>query len=152
VPEVWFYHLTSTSLEASLPELVERSLARGWRVVLRCGSEPGMAALDEMLWTYREETFLPHGTAAAGHAARQPVYLTLGEEIPNGAEALVLVDGARGTLAEMARFERTCLIFDGRDDRAVESARADWRAVTAAALPAKYWTQEQGRWVQKAGT
>jgi DNA polymerase-3 subunit chi len=64
----------------------------------------------------------------------------------------MLVDGARATPPEMAAFERTCLIFDGRDERALEAARADWRTVTAAALPAKYWAQEHGRWVQKAGT
>jgi DNA polymerase-3 subunit chi len=147
--EVLFYQLTGTSLEASLPEMLERSLERGWRVILRCGSEAGMAGLDAMLWTYRDDAFLPHGTAAAGDAARQPVYLTLGEENPNRATVLMLVDGARAAPAEMARFERTCLVFDGRDERAVEAARADWRAVRAAAFPAKYWAQEHGRWVQK---
>jgi DNA polymerase-3 subunit chi len=131
--------------------MLERSLARRWRVILRCGSEAGMAGLDAMLWTYADAAFLPHGTAASGHAALQPVYLTVGDENPNGANVLMLVDGARATLPEMAAFERTCLIFDGHDERAVETARADWRSVTAAALPAKYWAQEKGRWVQKAG-
>jgi DNA polymerase-3 subunit chi len=147
---VLFYQLTATPLEASLPEMLERALARGWRVLVRCGSEAGLAALDAMLWTYDEAAFLPHGTAAAGQAALQPVYLTLGDENPNGATVLMLVDSARAPTSEMAAFERTCLIFDGHDERAVEAARADWRAVKAAALPAKYWAQEQGRWVQKA--
>ncbi len=147
--EVLFYQLTSSPLEASLPEMLERSLARGWRVVLRCGSEAGLAGLDAMLWTYRDDAFLPHGTAAGGQGARQPVCLTLGDENINDANVLMLVDGARATVAEMATFERTCLIFDGRDERAVEAARADWRAVQAAALPAVYWAQEEGRWVKK---
>ena len=150
--EVLFYHLSSSPLEASLPEMLERSLALGWRVVLRCGSEAGMAGLDAMLWTYRDDAFLPHGTAAAGRAEMQTVYLTMGEENPNGANVLMLVDGARATTAEMRGYERTCLIFDGGDERAVEAARADWRAVAAAALPAKYWAREQGRWVQKAAS
>lgn len=147
--EVLFYQLTASPLEVSLPDLLERSLGRGWRVVLRCGSEAGMAGLDAMLWTYRDDAFLPHGTAAMGRAAVQPIYLTLGDENPNGAQVLMLVDGARATPADMAGYDRTCLIFDGRDERALEEARADWRAVRAAGLPAKYWAQEQGRWVQK---
>jgi DNA polymerase-3 subunit chi len=150
VPEVLFYQLSGTTLEATLPDLLERSLERGWRVVLRCGSEAGMAGLDTLLWTYRDEAFLPHGTGATGHAAHQPVYLTLGDENPNGASVLMVVDGARATLGEMGFFERTCLLFDGRDDRAVEAARADWRAVREASLPAKYWAREQGKWVMKA--
>ena len=149
--EVLFYQLTASPLEASLPEMLERSLARGWRVVLRCGSPEGIAMLDGLLWSYRDDSFLAHGTAQAGHAALQPIYLTLGEENPNAANVLMLVDGARAAPAEMAGFERTCLLFDGHDARALEAARADWKAVRAAALPAKYWAQEQGRWVQKAG-
>jgi DNA polymerase III subunit chi len=148
--EVLFYHLTASPLEATLPDLLERSLARGWRVVVRFGSDGAMRALDAMLWTFRDDAFLPHGTAAAGHPEAQPVYLTTGQEVPNAADVLMLVDGARAAPAEMGRFARTCLLFDGSDERAVETARADWRAVKAAALPAKYWAQEQGRWVQKA--
>lgn len=149
--EVLFYHLTATPLEATLPDLLERSLGRNWRVLVRCGSEQGMAMLDERLWTWSDASFLPHGTSRTGHAALQPVYLTLGDENPNAANVLMLVDGARATPAEMAGFERACLLFDGHDEHAVTAARGDWRAVTAAGLPAKYWAQEQGRWVLKAG-
>jgi DNA polymerase-3 subunit chi len=151
LPEVLFYQLSGTTLEATLPDLLERSLARGWRVLVRCGSEAGLAGLDTLLWTYRDDSFLPHGTAAAASAALQPVCLTLGSDNPNGANILMLVDGARASVDEMAGFERTCLLFDGHDGRALEAARADWRAVQAAELAAKYWAQEQGRWVQKAG-
>jgi DNA polymerase-3 subunit chi len=148
--EVLFYHLTASPLEVTLPDLLERSLGRGWRVVVRAGSATTLAALDAGLWTWRDDSFLPHGTAALGNAAAQPIYLTAGDEVPNRADVLMLVDGARATPTEMAGFTRTCLIFDGTDERAVETARGDWRAVKAAALPAKYWAQEHGRWVQKA--
>jgi DNA polymerase III subunit chi len=147
--EVRFYHLSASPLEANLPTLLERSLERGWRVVVRCGSEAGMAMLDTALWTFRDDAFLPHGTAATGHAALQPVYLTLGEENPNGADVLMLVDGARATPVEMAGYARTCVIFDGGDEGALATARDDWRAVRAAGLPAVYWAQERGRWVEK---
>lgn len=148
--EVLFYHLTASPLEATLPDLLERSLGRGWRVVVRLGAEATLSALDALLWTWRDDSFLPHGTAQLGHAAAQPVYLTTGDEVPNRADVLMLADGGRATLAEMAAFTRTCLLFDGTDERAVEAARADWRAVKSADLPAKYWAQEHGRWVQKA--
>jgi len=148
--EVLFYHLTASPLEATLPDLLERSLARGWRVVVRLGSDATLRALDAHLWTFRDDAFLPHGGPELGHAAAQPVYLTTGDEVPNRADVLMLADGARAAPAEMAGFVRTCLLFDGTDERAVETARADWRAVKAADLPAKYWAQEQGRWVQKA--
>jgi DNA polymerase-3 subunit chi len=148
--EVRFYHLGGVPLERSLPEMLERSLARGWRVIVRCGSESGMAQLDAQLWTHRDDAFLPHGTAAAGHPARQPVYLTIGAENPTDATVLMLVDGARAAPDEMAEFELTCLVFDGADSRKLDTARDDWRVVRAAGLSAVYWAQENGRWVKKA--
>lgn len=148
--EVLFYHLTASPLEATLPGLLEKCLERGWRVLVRCGSETGLAALDAALWTYRDDAFLPHGTESAGSAERQPILLSLGTGNPNAADVLMLVDGARGRPEEMRDFVRTCLLFDGGDARALEAAREDWRAVAAAGVPATYWAQDQGRWVRKA--
>lgn len=148
--EAWFYHLTASPLEAAAPEILEKCLARGWRVTLRAGSPARVSALDSRLWTYREDSFLPHGTANDGAAGRQPIYLTAGPETPNDPAVLMLADGAEASAEEMARFERTVLIFDGHDDSAVARARAAWRAATEARLKAVYWAQEDGRWVKKA--
>lgn len=148
--EVLFYHLTSAPLEATLPDLLEKSLACGWRVLLRAGAEAGLRFLDDMLWSCRDDAFLPHGPASGRDAARQPILLTCGRDNLNAADVLMLALGARAEIDEMARFARTCLIFEGADAAVVEHARADWRAVTAAGVPARYWAQEDGRWVQKA--
>jgi DNA polymerase IIIc chi subunit len=107
--------------------------------------------LDARLWTWRDDAFLPHGTAAMGHAARQPIWLTCGDENPNGAQLLMLVAGARAVPAEAAAFERVCLLFEAADAEALAAARDDWRAVTAAGLPARYWAQEAGAgWRRRA--
>jgi DNA polymerase III subunit chi len=150
VPEVLFYHLTASPLERNLPEMLEKSLSRGWRVLLRCGSEGAVAGVDTMLWTWREEGFLPHGTGASPWPERQPVYITVGMENPNDSNVLMLVEGARARPEDWAGFERTCLIFDGADAGAVAAAREDWLTVKALGIPAKYWAQDGGRWVQKA--
>jgi DNA polymerase-3 subunit chi len=149
--EILFYHLSTASVEQALPDLLERSLARGWRAIVRCGSEPALAMLDTALWTYREESFLPHATAEAGRAALQPVYLTTGPENPNGAEILMLALGARLEIGEATRFRRICVLFEADDAAAVAAARVGWKAAQAAGLDVRYWTQEGGRWVEKAG-
>ncbi|MEM9047869.1 MAG: DNA polymerase III subunit chi [Pseudomonadota bacterium] len=148
--EVLFYHLTRATLETTLPGLLERSLAKGWWVVLRCGGAERLAALDSHLWTYDEAGFLPHGGPQSPFAERQPIYLTTGDEIPNRAEALFLVDGARATPEQMAGLTRTVLLFDGRDAAAVAQARHDWKAVTGAGLTAVYWAQTERGWSEKA--
>lgn len=147
--EVLFYHLTQTPLERSLPELLEKSLQRGWRVLVKGGDADRLAFLDTTLWTYRDVSFLPHGVAGEG-AQHQPIYLTAGDEEPNNADILFLVDGAAYPFEKMAAFDRVCVLFDGNDPDALAAARNDWKATSAAKLPAKYWAQEDGRWAQKA--
>lgn len=148
--EAWFYHLTESPLEATAPDLLERCLGRGWRVLVRAGTPARVSALDHLLWTYRDESFLPHGTSADPRAERQPVYLTSGREAPNAPDALMLVDGAEASPEEMGRFERCMVVFDGHDPQALQQARGAWKAVSASGMKALYWAQEDGRWVKRA--
>jgi len=150
--EVLFYHLTATPLERSLPEMLSRALARDWRGVVRAGNAARLARVDEMLWTHDDASFLPHGTQETGFAADQPIYLTLGDENPAGANVLMLVEGARIVVQDASAYERVCLIFDGGDPDSLAAARADWIAVRDAGLSGKYWAQEEGRWTEKAST
>lgn len=150
--EVLFYHQTTWPLERILPELLTLSLGRGWRVVVRAGSAARLAAIDDMLWVTGDASFLPHGTAAMGHEAMQPVFLTTGRENPAGATVLMLVEGARVDPGEAAGYDRVCLIFDGNDGAALDAARADWVKVRDAGVKGKSYSQETGKWAEKAAT
>jgi DNA polymerase-3 subunit chi len=147
--EVLFYHLEHQPLERVLPALVERTLARGWRAVVQAGSEERVAALDTLLWTYAEESFLPHGTRRDGNAAQQPVYLTTEDDNPNGATVRFLVDGAE--IGEPSGYQRVVYLFDGRDAAAVARAREQWKAARDAGCETTYWQQSpEGRWEKRA--
>ena len=152
--EVWFYHLERRPLGEVLPVLLERSLGRGWRAVVQAGSLERVEALDQSLWTYRDDSFLPHGTARDGDPARLPVYLTQGPENPNRAAIRLFVDGVAiaPVLAEApGHYERMVLLFDGNDDDAVASARAQWSALKQAGHAVSYWQQgDDGRWEKRA--
>lgn len=149
--EALFYHLTRRPLEAVLPDILERCLARGWRVTLRGGSAERLAALGSHLWTYRDDAFLPHGEASDGHAEHQPIYLTTGPEKPNAPDVLILVDRAAVEAMELTAHQRIVTIFDGHDSGAVEEARGLWKKAVAAGCIAQYWAEdERGRWVRKA--
>jgi len=68
----YFYHLTRRRLEDALPMLVERSLAQGWRVEVRGTHSDALAKLDDHLWTYSEESFVPHARAGQDGATTRP--------------------------------------------------------------------------------
>jgi DNA polymerase III subunit chi len=148
-PEIYFYHLERRSLEQVLPTLLERSLERGWRATVQAASVERIEALNTLLWTYREESFLPHGTASDGSPEAHPIYLTASEDNPNAAEVRFLVDGAE--LTDASSYTRVVYIFDGRDAAAVDRARATWQTVKSEGYAVSYWQQDEaGRWEQKA--
>lgn len=148
--EVLFYHLQGQKLETVLPTLLEKSLERGWCVAVQGASEERIEALDAHLWTYRDDSFLPHGTWREQEAAAQPVLLTLTESNANGATVRFLIDGAPMP-ADAEAYQRIVLLFDGDDDDAVAAARGHWTDAKAKGFAATYWQpDDSGRWVKKA--
>lgn len=148
----YFYHLTRAPLEATLPQLIAKARQADWRVAVRGREAARMDWLDQKLWLGAEDGFLPHGLADAPHATLQPVLLTTAANYPNDPACLMLIDGAPPDPDEVRRFERVCILFDGHDAKAVETARAHWRHVTEAGCAAQYWSEETGRWSMKAST
>lgn len=147
--EVLFYHLTESKLEDALPALVEKSVERGWRVAVQTGEEGRRDLLDAHLWTYREDSFLPHGTDAGEHAEAQPVLLTAGPGNANNATVRFLVDGAEPP--PLDAYERVVFMFDGYDAEQLEKARSQWKKLKAEGNTLTYWQQSpEGRWVKKA--
>lgn len=147
--EILFYHLERQPLERVLPVLLEKTLERDWRAVVQTASQEYAEALDGHLWTYREESFLPHGLAGERDAPHFPVVLTADESNPNGAQVRFVVEGA--PLPEADGYDRVVLLFDGRDEEALAGARAQWKSVKAAGHDVTYWQQsDSGKWEKKA--
>jgi DNA polymerase-3 subunit chi len=148
-PEIWFYHLERSTLGEVLPGLLEKTRERGWKAVVRAVSPGLLDEIDDRLWTYREDSFLAHGRPTDPHADRQPVLLTDSVENPNAAQALFIVDGAE--LGDMETLERCFIIFDGRDEASLGSARARWKTLKDAGASLAYWKQSpEGRWEKAA--
>jgi DNA polymerase-3 subunit chi len=147
--ELLFYHLQNQPLERVLPGLLEKCLERKWRAVVQVGSEERRDGLDGHLWTYRDEGFLPHGTAKDGHATAQPVWLTTEDENPNGAEVRFLADGVEPA-AGYDGYTRVVVLFDGNDPDAVDRAREQFAGAKKTGHDVTYWQQSAaGRWEKK---
>jgi DNA polymerase III subunit chi len=148
--EILFYHLKGQTPEQVLPTLLQRSLERGWRVVVQGSSEERIEALDAHLWTWRDDSFLPHGTWRDPEAGEQPIVLTLAEDNPNRASVRFLIEGAM-IPSDARAYERVVLLFDGEDPDAVEAARGRWSEAKSAGFEVTYWqADEKGSWRRQA--
>ena len=147
--EVLFYHLQDVSLESVLPPLLEKSIERGWRVVVQSTSEERADALDAHLWTYRDDSFLPHATWRVADAADQPILLMVEEGNPNRASVRFLVDNA-ALPADSEGYERMVLVFNGDDPDALAAARTAWKDSKSRGFDVTYWQpDERGRWQRR---
>ena len=147
--EILFYHLTQSTLDAALPPLVEMTVERGWRAVIRFGTPERRDLFNDLLWTWKEESFIPHCTDDSPDADETAVVLTLGTGNPNRANVEFNVDGAPAETAGST--DRTVLMFDGMVNEEVEAARGHWRRLKSGDHALTYWQQmDSGRWEKKA--
>ena len=148
--EVWFYHLQSQPFERALPALVEKAVARGWRVIIQTVDDLRRQAIDDLLWTYAAVSFLPHGVDGDAAAERQPVLLTCGRENPNDAAFRMYVEGAEVQIGPDDAYERVILLFDGRNEEELAAARRQWTRLKDQGLALAYWQQgENGQWSRR---
>lgn len=147
--EILFYHLTESKMQDALPPLVDKSLARGWLVTIQTPTPERRDWLDQHLWTFRDDSFLPHGTDAADYADRQPILITKDEGNANGSTVRFLVDGAPP--GELSGYARVVFLFDGHDQSQLEEARSHWKRLKTEGHALTYWQQNNdGRWEKKA--
>ena len=140
--EALFYHLERRALEDVLPGLIEKTLERGWRALIRCDSAERAEALDTLLWIYDDASFLPHAQQGDGDAAQQPVLITVEEANANAANVLFLVGGANPPAWDKpSDLTRIVLMFDGRDPTMLTSARASWKDAKSAGHETIYWKE-----------
>lgn len=145
-----FYHLQNKRLEDVLPKLLEKAYGTGKKILVRIGNEERVDFLSSLLWTYDEQSFLPHGSQKDGSSDMQPIWLTAGNDNPNDAVFLFLTDGAEAEIDEVAKYERVFNIFDGNSPEALEKARNFWKELRKQSVEIFYWQQNfNGAWEQK---
>lgn len=149
--EIWFYHLQSQPIARALPSLVEKAVARGWRVAIQTVDDARLKAHDDLLWTYAPTSFLAHGLAGDRNAARHPVVLTRSDDNPNGASVRFFVDGAEIGASDETGYERFIVLFDGTSDGALAAARRQWSLLKKQGRSLAYWQQtEAGQWERRS--
>lgn len=147
--DIFFYHLTRSSLENTLPVLVERALDRFGRVTIQCLSKEQRDAIDNHLWVYADEAFIGHGTECDRYPNLQPIFLTTGHENPNDSKIRFLLEGA--VCLDINTYQRLVVIFDGRNDAQLDLVRAQWKQYKAENHNLTYWQQTEDRGWKKRG-
>lgn len=149
--QIDFYHLQKQTLDQVLPKLVEKAYETNAKIKIKIGNETRVEFINSLLWTYNEESFIPHGSKKDGFAKEQPIWLSSEDDNPNQATMLFLVDGATMSIDEMNKYERIFNMFDGNDEVALQQARDFWKEISSSGTTCNYYQQDDsGRWNKKA--
>lgn len=151
--ELLFYHLEQATVDRVLPDLLSKSLERGWRAIVEVSESNQIEPLDTMLWTYSEDSFLPHSTTneklPEGMHEKQPILITDKADNLNKAHIRFFIDS--GDVTAHSDYERLVYIFNGNNETNLNRAREQWKAAKSAEIEATYWQQNaNGRWEKKA--
>ena len=150
--EHWFYHMQQSPLEQVLPDILEKTYAKGWRTAVKIGGLNGtpqseLKRLDEFLWVYRKDSFLPHGREDEPMADQHPISLSIDRKSSENADVVVLVTGA--DMSDVSDSVRCITLLDGTNDQDRQIARARWTKAKDDGLKTAYWKQnDHGKWVQ----
>lgn len=148
---VWFRNLDGAPLDRALGRLLDDMLEQGRRVVVFLDTDERLRAVDAGLWTFDPNSFVPHGSPGDGFAERQPVWLTVGDDVPNGADVAVVVEDALSRQG----FERSGIaewhyVFDARDPSARERGRERWRLLVDTGRTPTYLTWTRDGWRERS--
>jgi DNA polymerase-3 subunit chi len=143
--EIRFYHMEQSTLNQALPAIVSKAYAAGKRVLIKTPDKKESKRLDDLLWTFNPQSFVPHGMDDADN---QPVFLTHDDENLNKADTLILTHGS--ILDTVESYDLVCEMLDGRVETQIAAARQRWKIYKDLGYDLTYWQQdENGKWNKK---
>ena len=146
--EYWFYHLEASTLEGVLPDLLEKTMSRGWRALVKL-PQARIDEMDHYLWTYQDASFLPHGRDDEPMADQQPVLLSSKAAASEGVDCVFLIDGEEMEITDQT--QRCIVMINGRSQDDIGRARKLWKRLKDAGETLSYWQQtDRGKWEKKA--
>ncbi len=146
--DIRFYHMEHSTLDQALPAITVKAFQSGKRIMIRVPDKKEATRLNDLLWVFHQNMFLPHGAEGDKHADKQPVWITSQDNNENNATILITTHGC--TMDNLDEFEMVCEILDGRVDSQITEARARWKTYKGDNHDLTYWQQdENGKWNKK---
>ena len=146
--DIRFYHMEQSTLDQALPSIALKAWQSGKNVLIRVPDKQEASRLNDLLWTFHPNVFLPHGADGDKHPERQPVFLSANDENVNNAEILILTHGC--VIEDISSYAMVCEMLDGRVESQVKDARSRWKIYKEAGHDLTYWQQdENGKWAKK---
>ena len=116
-PQIDFYVLQKQSPGGRFKlacRIVEKAYRLGHRVYVRTGNSDDTNVLDDLLWTFSQNSFVPHQLSAESDSRESPV--VIGEHPPTAGDTDVVISVADGPVSDFTSYLRIVEIVGYEDD------------------------------------
>ena len=142
---VAIYELKRTPLLEGLPRLISKIYEAGFRVLIKTPNKDRAPSLNDTLWTFPPQAFLPHGMEGEASSEDHPIWITTQETNDNNANLLVTTDGVEHS--NMASFAKCVAMFEGQDESVRMNIHSKIAEYQKAGFEVTYWQEsETGVW------
>ena len=144
--EIFFYKLKNLSVELFLISLIEKSISVNWNSVVLLDNVERMEEINDLLWTFNDVSFIPHGSQSDLNPEKNKVYLTCNEENPNKANAIFSIDGV--AINNPKNWSRCIYIFNEQNLKVTDELESYKREIKDLDYIQKSFEQDQnGKWI-----
>lgn len=148
--QIIFYSTAPLQVEKTLFALLEKSLEKGNKSLLLFKDKEKCLSINEQLWTYKQNSFLPHISEddQIYDNIDVPVYLTTKNENPFKAELLFSIDGFLPD--NIDHFERVIIIIDVNDELLNEKYKNYYLDINKNFEDIVFYkSDDNGKWIEK---
>ena len=146
--DILFYHCIHSKIETVLPLLLIKILNKKKRVLIIMKDQKRISEINILLWVFKSNSWLAHGSKEDGDPDLQPIWLTYLDENPNKAQILLLLDG---TISQnFIKYDRILVLFHEKDLKSLLQARNIWKKGKIEGYKMSYYKEyTTGKWSQK---
>ena len=146
MPEIFFYKLKNSSSEIFLTSLIEKSIENNWNSVVLLDNIERMEEINDFLWSYKDTSFLPHGSQNDKNSELHRVYLTCEEENPNDSDVIFSIDGL--LIKNINSWQRCIFIFNEQNLKVVDQFNTYKKNIDQSQHFLKSFEQDtNGKWI-----
>ncbi|MDC3081804.1 DNA polymerase III subunit chi [Paracoccaceae bacterium] len=145
--KAFFYNSSHRDVVTDIAWLTQNIFTKNNRIVIFCTDQDTVEVVDDFLWSYRDDGFIPHSIKKHGETSLDPILVTT--DLDGGYEHNILL-ALNGVLIEekdWQRFAKIYYFFDDQDNKEKENARSMWKSFSSLDVDCKYWINKKNKWV-----
>ena len=145
--KAFFYNATRREILNDIAILTEKLYKKNNHILLYCADQETVDTLDEYLWSYREDSFIPHSKKNNEKKLFYPILIT--NEILNEHEhnILLVLNGVLIKETDWTKFNKVYYFFDEQNLEEKENARSMWKSFSSLEIDCRYWVNKENKWI-----